>query len=145
MRWYFYGRVAGNADSVWSIYANLGNELGPALEEETRLMRSALDWDLRPATDLVRASSICRRSTGSRFSKGLGRSDTPTTFGMPEGLIGDLYVMARERTPEREHALMEATLEALWRFPACIGWSRAAPVWFKQFRSSVPAPRGIPL
>ena len=34
-----------------------------------------------------------------------------------KGLIGDLYVCERDRTVERENALIEATLEALWRSP----------------------------
>src|SRR4029079_16688554 len=34
-----------------------------------------------------------------------------------KGLIGDLYVCQRDRTVQRENALIEATLEALWRSP----------------------------
>src|SRR5262245_4183395 len=86
-----------------------GDELGPALADETAAWRSALDWDLRPATDLV------RRFVDMQALNGFALLEGARTIGYSyyirdsrKGLIGDLYVMEPERTPEREHVLLEA-------------------------------------
>lgn len=93
-------------------------DLAPLLEEETAAWRTALDWDFEPSADLV------RRFVGMQALNGFALLDGTRTIGYSyyireekKGLIGDLYVQAPDRTPERENALMEATVEALWRSP----------------------------
>jgi len=121
-----------------------GNELGPALEEETALWRTALDWDLRPATDLVRRFVDMQALNGFALLEGA----RPIGYSYyirdaRKGLIGDLYVMATERTLEREHALMEATLEALWRSPG-VHRVESQLLMFNSARQSWPNQRRMP-
>jgi ribosomal protein S18 acetylase RimI-like enzyme len=93
-------------------------ELAPLLEEETAAWRAALDWDFEPSADLV------RRFVEMQALNGFALLDGARTIGYTyyireekKGLIGDLYVRERDRTAERENALIEATLETLWRSP----------------------------
>jgi ribosomal protein S18 acetylase RimI-like enzyme len=93
-------------------------ELAPLLDEEVEAWRASLDWDLHPATDLVRRFIDMQALNG--FALLAGARPIGYSYFVRDGkkgLIGDLYVMAKERTQERENALMESTLEALWRSP----------------------------
>ena len=95
-----------------------GNDLNFILREEIEAWREGLDWDLQPAADLVRRFVDIQALNGFALMEGnriIGYSYY--VQDVKKGLIGDLYLTARERTPEREFALMEATLEALWRSP----------------------------
>ncbi len=89
------------------------------LDEEILAWRAALDWDFEPSAELV------RRFVGMQALNGFALLEGERTVGYSyyireekKGLIGDLYVCQRERTIERENALIEATLEALSRSPA---------------------------
>lgn len=91
-------------------------DLTPLLEEETGVWRRALDWDFEPSAELV------RRFVDMQALSGFALIEGARVIGYcyyireeKKGLIGDLYVRERDRTVEREHALIEATLEALWR------------------------------
>ena len=91
-------------------------DLTPLLEEETVVWRQALDWDFVPSAELV------RRFVDMQALSGFALLEGARVIGYcyyireeKKGLIGDLYVRERDRTVEREHALIEATLEALWR------------------------------
>ena len=93
-------------------------DMAPLLDEETAAWREALDWDFEPSAELV------RRFVGMQALNGFALLEGTRTIGYSyyiredkKGLIGDLYVCQRDRTAEREHALIEATLEALWRSP----------------------------
>ena len=93
-------------------------DMAPLLDEETAVWRAALDWDFEPSAELV------RRFVGMQALNGFALLEGERTIGYcyyireeKKGLIGDLYVCQRERTVERENALIEATLEALWRAP----------------------------
>ncbi len=93
-------------------------DIAPLLDEETAAWRTALDWDFEPSAELV------RRFVGMQALSGFALLEGSRTIGYAyyireekKGLIGDMYVVERERTAERENALMEATLEALWRSP----------------------------
>jgi ribosomal protein S18 acetylase RimI-like enzyme len=88
------------------------------LDEETLAWRAALDWDFEPSAELV------RRFVGMQALNGFALLEGERIIGYSyyireekKGLIGDLYVCQRERTVERENALIEATLEALWHSP----------------------------
>src|SRR6185295_8668244 len=93
-------------------------DMAPLLDEETAAWRAALDWDFEPSAELV------RRFVGMQALNGFALLEGARTIGYSyyireekKGLIGDLYVRERDRTAERENALIEATLEALWRSP----------------------------
>ena len=93
-------------------------EMAPLLDEEIAAWRAALNWDFEPSAELV------RRFVGMQALNGFALLEGERTIGYgyyireeKKGLIGDLYVCQRERTAERENALIEATLEALWRSP----------------------------
>ena len=93
-------------------------DIAPLLNEEAAAWRDSLDWDLQSATGLVRRFVDMQALNGFALLEG----NRPIGYSYyirdgKKGLIGDLYVMAAARTPERENALMEATLEALWRSP----------------------------
>ena len=91
-------------------------DLTPLLDEETGVWRAALDWDFEPSANLV------RRFVDMQALNGFALLEGQRVIGYcyyireeKKGLIGDLYVRERDRTVAREHALIEATLEALWR------------------------------
>jgi len=93
-------------------------DLNSLLEEEATAWRAALDWDLKPSADLVRR--FVRMQSLSGVALIGGRGVTGYAYYVTEehkGLIGDLYVAGRERTPEREAALIEAALDAMWSTP----------------------------
>ncbi len=91
-------------------------DLAPLLEEESGVWRRALDWDFEPSAELVRRFVDMQALNGFALLEG-GRVIGYSYYIREEkkGLIGDLYVRERGRTMEREHALIEATLEALLR------------------------------
>src|SRR5450631_533823 len=93
-------------------------DMTPLLDEETLAWRAALDWDFEPSAELV------RRFVGMQALSGFALLEGARTIGYSyyireekKGLIGDLYVREADRTAERENALIESTLEALWRTP----------------------------
>ena len=93
-------------------------DLAPLLDEETAAWTVALDWDFEASADLV------RRFVGMQALNGFALLEGTRAIGYSyyireekKGLIGDLYVRQGDRTAERENALIEATLEALWRSP----------------------------
>ena len=95
-----------------------GGDLRGILQEEVAAWRKALDWDLQPAADLVRRFVDMQALNG--FALFEGERVVGYSYYVQDarkGLLGDLYVLEAHRTPEREFALLEATLEALWRFP----------------------------
>jgi len=93
-------------------------DIAPLLEEEREAWRAALKWDFDSSAELV------RRFVGMQALNGFALLEGARTIGYSyyiredkKGLIGDLYVAERSRTVERENALIEATLETLWRSP----------------------------
>lgn len=91
-------------------------DLMPLLEEETGVWQRALDWDFQPSAELVRRFVEMQALSGFALLKdGCVIGYCYYIREEKKGLIGDLYVRERERTVEREHTLIEATLEALWR------------------------------
>jgi len=93
-------------------------DLSPLLDEEAAVWRAALDWDLRPSADLVKRFVRMQSLSGVALLTGAGV--TGYAYYVTEdhkGLIGDLYVASRERTPEREAALIEGALDAMWSSP----------------------------
>ena len=93
-------------------------DLNPLLEEEAAAWRAALDWDLRPSSDLVRRFVRMQSLSGAALIGGQGVAGYAYYVAEEhKGLIGDLYVAERERTPEREAALIQAVLDAMWRTP----------------------------
>jgi ribosomal protein S18 acetylase RimI-like enzyme len=93
-------------------------DLLPVLEEEAAAWKSGLDWDLRPATELVQRFVQMQALNGYALDFGgniVGYSYYVCEEG--KGLIGDLYVLAQARTPGHENALIEAVLDSLFRVP----------------------------
>jgi len=111
--------VAGTPDHLIVDLRNISAaDMAPLLDEETVAWRAALDWDFEPSAELV------RRFVGMQALNGFALLEGGRTIGYAyyireekKGLIGDLYVCERDRTPERENGLIEAMLEALWRSP----------------------------
>ncbi|HTD43953.1 MAG TPA: GNAT family N-acetyltransferase [Bryobacteraceae bacterium] len=93
-------------------------DLLPVLEEEAAAWKSGLDWDLRPATELVQRFVQMQALNGYALDYGgniVGYSYYVCEEG--KGLIGDLYVLGQARTPEHENLLIEAVLDSLFRVP----------------------------
>jgi ribosomal protein S18 acetylase RimI-like enzyme len=98
------------------------DRLAPLLDEEIAAWRSELDWDFRLSADLVRRFVHMQALTG--FALVTNTAEGPRVDGYSyyvcedgKGLIGDLYVTRKLRTPERENLLLGAVLNALWRTP----------------------------
>ncbi len=92
--------------------------LVPLLDEEIAAWRDELDWDLRPSIALVRRFVHMQALSG--FALRHGRDVFGYAYYVCEeskGLIGDLYVKREYRTVEAENALLQASLDALWRTP----------------------------
>lgn len=114
------------------------------LDEEVSAWRDALDWDMHAASQLV------RQHIETRSLQGFALLDGACAIGYcyyvrdgRKGLLGDLYVMAGNRTQERENALLQAALEALWRSP---GMERieAQLLLFGAARGNPPFPHRMP-
>jgi ribosomal protein S18 acetylase RimI-like enzyme len=93
-------------------------ELLPVLEEEAAAWKSALDWDLRPATELVQRFVQMQALNG--YALDYRGSIVGYAYYVCEegkGLIGDLYVVEQARTPEHENSLIQAVLDSLFRVP----------------------------
>jgi ribosomal protein S18 acetylase RimI-like enzyme len=135
-------------------------DLAPVLEEEAAVWRQGLAWDLSSSADLV------RRYTRMQALNGFALVDGPHVVGYSyyvreenKGLIGDLYVLERYRTPAREDALIDAVLTELWSMPGLrrvesqllmlsgvpgravpfSNWLRVHPRWFLEFALTDPA------
>jgi ribosomal protein S18 acetylase RimI-like enzyme len=94
------------------------DDLMPALEEAVRSWREQLAWDFQPSADLV------RRFVSMQALSGFALYDAGVIAGYgyyvceeAKGLIGDLYVMERHRSVERENLLLGALLDSMWRTP----------------------------
>jgi ribosomal protein S18 acetylase RimI-like enzyme len=90
----------------------------PLLDEEVAAWNNVFDWDMHDAAILVHRHIETKSLSG--FALLEGTQPVGYTYYVRDGrkgLIGDLFVMAGSRTPERENALLEAALEALWRSP----------------------------
>jgi len=93
-------------------------DLAPVLAEESRNWRSSLNWDLAPATELVRRFVSMQALNG--FALMYGMSPIGYAYYVREdhkGLIGGHYILEKERTPERVYILINAMIEAMWRLP----------------------------
>lgn len=92
-----------------------GSELEPLLEEERQVWRETIHWDFGPSADLIRRYVDLRALSGSvlRVNRRLAgycyyvTEETKT-------LIGNLFVMTPLATPEAEHQLLRATLNAVF-------------------------------
>ncbi|MEQ1887229.1 MAG: GNAT family N-acetyltransferase [Bryobacteraceae bacterium] len=93
-------------------------ELESVLLEESARWRSDLNWDLTPAAELLRRFVSMQSLNG--FALLHGHSAIGYTYWVREdhkGLIGGLYVLESERTPEHVDLLLEAQIQAMWRLP----------------------------
>jgi ribosomal protein S18 acetylase RimI-like enzyme len=117
-------------------------DLLPVLEEEAAAWKSELEWDLRPATELVQRFVQMQALNGYALDyRGsiIGYAYYVCEEG--KGLIGDLYVLARARTPEHENSLIQAVLDSLWRVPGI----RRVEAQLLMLGPPVPRPMPYPL
>lgn len=115
-------------------------DLAELLAEETEAWRERLDWDFASSADLVRRFVDMQALTG--YALVVGNRVVGYTYYVCEerkGLIGDLYVLAENRTAENEQALLVNVVDALATAP-----------WVKRIESQLmmlatPFDRGLPL
>jgi ribosomal protein S18 acetylase RimI-like enzyme len=96
-------------------------DLEPLLREETAAWREELDWDFEKSADLVRRFVDLRALNGNALVE-QGAVTGYIYFVLEEnkGLIGDLYVQRKARTPAREDWLLQAALDQIAASPqAC--------------------------
>jgi ribosomal protein S18 acetylase RimI-like enzyme len=89
-------------------------ELQPVLNEEAAAWEEMLHWDFAASAELV------TRFVGLRTLNGYALVVNGEVAGYSyyiaealKGLVGDIYVARKYRTPERENRLLETTLHAL--------------------------------
>jgi ribosomal protein S18 acetylase RimI-like enzyme len=89
-------------------------EIETMLEDEIRLWRKQLDWDFRPSADLVRRFVEIHALNGYALLAG-GDAVGYVYFVCEEhkGLIGDLFIREKFRTPESERRLLAAVVDEL--------------------------------
>ena len=104
-------------DSVIPLRNVRVEQLSPILEAEVEAWRP-LHWDFRQSAELV------RRFCGMQALEGYALIASGEIAGFAysvteedKGLVGDLFVLPRFRTVDREHLLLEATLGSMWRMP----------------------------
>ena len=92
------------------------DDLNPILDEETISWRERLHWDFTPSADLVRRFVGIQALSGYALVIG-GRLAGYSYYVCEErkGLIGDLYVLDKFRTPPNEHLLLASVVEAVAR------------------------------
>ena len=89
-------------------------QIEPLLVEENAAWRDQLEWDFDKSADLVRRFVDLRALNGYALLE--GREVAGYVYYVLEeqkGLIGDLYVRRRSRTPERENLLLGSALETI--------------------------------
>jgi len=114
--------AAGHADPPSSETLDLrsidADELAPVLAEQIEAWKTELDWDFTPSANLVRRFVQIHALAGSALvanNQVIGYAYYVCEDG--KGLIGDLYVLKRYRSPEYEYALFQSSLDALWQTP----------------------------
>ncbi|HWC00495.1 MAG TPA: GNAT family N-acetyltransferase [Bryobacteraceae bacterium] len=93
-------------------------DLEPLLAEEIRNWRDCLDWDFSKSAELVRRFLDMRALHGSALIE--NREVIGYAYHVQEdykGLIGDLYVRRKARTPELELRLLDASVNQLIQSP----------------------------
>lgn len=93
-------------------------DLAPVLAEEAQVWREALHWDLAPSIALIDRFVSMQSLNGFALVKG-AHVIGYCYFVCEEhkGLIGDLYILRAEHSPERMALLLEAALDTLWHEP----------------------------
>lgn len=94
------------------------DELDPLLEEESRAWSEQLHWDFSASADLVRRFARMRALNG--FALAVHGAVAGYCYYVAEdekGLIGDIYVRAKDAHLEHENALIGATVNAMLRNP----------------------------
>jgi ribosomal protein S18 acetylase RimI-like enzyme len=107
-----------HAESLIDLRDLTVEHLAVLLEEETESWRAELDWDFRASADLVRRFIQLRSLNG--FALAAGGAVAGYSYYVAEegkGLIGDFYMRASFRAPERHARLLQAVLDAMWRTP----------------------------
>jgi ribosomal protein S18 acetylase RimI-like enzyme len=92
--------------------------LAPILAEQIESWKNDLHWDFTPSANLVRRFVQIHALAGSALIAGdevIGYSYFVCEDG--KGLIGDLYVLKRYRSVDREYALLQSSLDAMWQTP----------------------------
>jgi len=94
------------------------DRLAPILAEQIESWKTDLDWDFTASANLVRRFVHIHALSGSALFSGknvIGYSYFVCEDG--KGLIGDLYVLRQHRSPDREYALFQSSLDAMWQTP----------------------------
>ncbi len=123
-------------------------QLAPVLSEEAEAWRQELDWDFEGSAALVRRfldmqalSGLCLVHEGRPVGYAYVVSEAN------KGLIGDFYISRDFSTPENEHALLNAVVDAMVRAPAVrriesqlmmLRWSRRETLPFAEYAHVVP-------
>ena len=89
-------------------------DLEPLLQAEEQEWLETLDWDFRSSGDLVRKFVDMGNLNGAALVDGAGLVGyTYFVFEDGKGLLGDLYVTAKYRTPHHESLLMDAAMDQM--------------------------------
>jgi ribosomal protein S18 acetylase RimI-like enzyme len=94
------------------------DRLAPILAEQIESWKTELDWDFTASANLVRRFIQIHALSGSVLVSGknvIGYSYFVCEDG--KGLIGDLYVLKEHRSADREYALFQSSLDAMWQTP----------------------------
>jgi ribosomal protein S18 acetylase RimI-like enzyme len=96
-------------------------DLEPLLAEEVAAWRDELRWDFEKSADLVRRFVDLRALNGSALLEG-GEIAGYLYYILEDakGLVGDLYVRRRHRTPENENRLLISALQAIMTYPPIV-------------------------
>ncbi|MFB3777450.1 MAG: GNAT family N-acetyltransferase [Bryobacteraceae bacterium] len=111
--------IGSRAPEVVHLHKIRARDLAPLLEEEIAEWRTRLCWDFRPSADLVRRYVAMQSLAGFALVAGgavVGYSYLVHDQG--KGLIGDLFLMSAERTPDNELLLIEASVSELFEAAA---------------------------
>ena len=117
-------------------------ELDAVLEEEVQAWRVELDWDFQPAAEMIRRYVERKAILGSALLvDGALAGYAYSVADERKGIVGSLYVRARQRNEERENALLKQVLENLVRVPRVHRVEAQLMMLGNPFRSGLPGER----
>ncbi|MEN6532804.1 MAG: GNAT family N-acetyltransferase [Bryobacteraceae bacterium] len=106
------------AFEIVDLHGLRGTDLADVLDREVRDWKQTLDWDYRTSAELVHRFLDMRALTG--YALRIAGNTAGYSYYISEGhkgLIGNLYVVERHRTPETHSVLFDAVVGDLLHVP----------------------------
>ncbi len=111
-------RGEAQAFEIVDLHGLRGADLAGVLDREVRDWKQALDWDYRASAELVHRFLDMHALTG--YALRIAGKTAGYSYYISEGhkgLVGNLYVIEKHRTPESHRVLLDAVAGDLFHMP----------------------------